>query len=214
MMRIIRYSLLAAATTALVACGSGPKLGGGKEGAAKAMFETSQASHNGLQRATRQAAMRAPELASRAASGGVGEMTLTCAKGGKLKLRIDFAALLRDNFESGKLAYEIEFDDCNEDGTNELNGELAIEFAVAAGTTSLELKFKGKVEINGEVDDFIDVDVTQVISAVGIGQTSGSVSITLTGTIETSEATYTYDGTPLSITVEGGLPVAEDGRKP
>lgn len=216
MMRIIRFSLLAAATTALVACGGGPKLGGGKEGAAEAMFETSQASHQGLQRATRQAgALPIRELASRAAADGVGEMSIDCAKGGKLKLRIDFAALLRDNFESGTFAYEIEFDDCNEDGTNELNGELAVEFSGAAGAGSIELafKFKGKVEINGEVDDFIDVDVTETISAIGLGQTSGSVAIKLTGTIKTSEATYTYDGTPISITVDGSLPVAVDGGK-
>jgi hypothetical protein len=213
MMRFIRYSLLAAATTALVACGSGPKLGGGKEGAAKAMFETSQASNKGLQRATGQA-LPIHELASRAAADSVGEVSVDCAQGGKLKLKIDFAALLRDNFEGGKLAYEVEFDSCNEDGANELDGEMAVELAVAAATTSVDIKFKGKVEINGEVDDFIDVDVTENISAIGLGQTTGSVSVKLTGTIKTSEATYTYDGTPISITVEGGLPVAEDGGKP
>ncbi len=214
MMRFIRYSLLAAATTALVACGSGPKLGGGKEGAAKAMFETSQASNKGLQRATGQSLPIHQELASRAASNGVGEVTVDCAQGGKLTLKIDFTALLRDNFEGGKLNYEVEFDGCNEDGANELDGELAVELAVAAATTSVDIKFKGKVEINGEVDDFIDVDVTENISAIGLGQTTGSVSVKLTGTIKTSEATYTYDGTPISITVEGGLPVAEDGGKP
>jgi hypothetical protein len=212
MMRIIRYSLLAAATTALVACGSGPKLGGGKEGAAKATFETTQASNKGLQRASGQALPIHRELASRAAADGVGEVTVDCAQGGKLTLKIDFTALLRDEFEGGKLNYEIEFDGCKEDGANELDGELAVELAISAGTASLDIKLKGKVEISGEVDDFIDVDVTQNISATGLSQTTGSVSIKLTGTIKTSEETYTYDGTPISISVEGGLPVADEGK--
>ncbi len=210
MMRIIRLSLLAAATTALVACGGGPKLGGGKEGAAKALFETSQASNNGLQKVAAQA-LPIRELASAAAS-GVGEITLPCAQGGKFKLRIDFTALLQNGMESGRFNYEVEFDNCNEDGVNELDGELAVELSAAAG--ELSLKFKGKVEIDGEVDDSIDVDVTEVVSATGLGQTAGSVTVKLTGTIKTSEATYTYDGTPISITVEGGLPRAEDEGKP
>jgi hypothetical protein len=213
MMRIIRLSLLAAATTALVACGSGPKLGGGKEGAAKALFETSQASNKGLQRATPQA-LPIQELASRAAADGLGEITLDCAQGGKFTLRIDFSALLQDGFESGKFNYKIEFDDCNEDGANELNGELAVEVSAVAGGSSAEisLKFKGKVEINGEVDDYIDVDVTEVVSAVGLGQSAGSVTVKLTGTIKTSEATHTYDGTPISVSVEGSLPRADEGK--
>jgi hypothetical protein len=62
------------------------------------------------------------------------------------------------------------------------------------------------------VDDYIDVDVTQIVSAVSLGQSAGSVTVTLTGTIETSEETYTYDGTPLSVTVEGALPVADEGK--
>lgn len=209
MMRIIRLSLFAAATTALVACGGGPKLGGGKEGAAKALFETNQASNKGLQRVTQAVPTR--ELASAAAS-GIGEVTLACAQSGKVTLRIDFNVLLQNQNQPGsaKLNYEVEFDDCLEEGVNKLDGKLAVELSAAIGEVSL--KFKGKVHIDGEVDDYIDADVTLLVSATGLDQSSGSVTLKLTGTIETSEATYTYDGTPLSISVEGGLPVADEGK--
>ena len=214
MMRIVRLSLLTAAATALVACGSGPKLGGGKEGAAKALFETSQASNKGLQRAATGQGLPIYELASRAAADGLGEATLDCAQGGKFKVRIDLLSVLQSEPGSGRFKFEVEFDECNEDGANELDGKLAVEFSLVASSSSAEisLKFKGKVEINGEVDDYIDVDVTQIVSAVSLGQSAGSVTVTLTGTIETSEETYTYDGTPLSVTVEGALPVADEGK--
>jgi hypothetical protein len=212
MIRMIRYSLLAAAATALVACGGGPKLGGGKEGAAKAMFVASQNSNAALQRATTGQALPIRELASYA-DNTVGEFLVKCAKSGELKVKIDFLTYLED-IEKGEFKYEVEFNDCNEDGLNALDGNLAIEFKTVPGTIDVSLKFKGKVEFSGEVDDYIDADVTLAVSSRGLDQTTGSVGITLTGEIETSEATYTYDGSPLTITVEGGLPIAEGEGKP
>jgi hypothetical protein len=211
MIRFIRLSLLAAAATALVACGGGPKLGGGKEGAAKAMFVASQSSNSALMRATGQA-LPVQALASYANS-TVGEIPFKCAKSGDLKVIIDFATYLQD-IEKGEFKYEVEFNDCNEDGVNTLDGKLAIELKAAAGFGEVSLKFKGEVEFSGEVDDYIDVDVTLAVSQRVLDQTSGTVGITLTGTIKTSEATYTYDGSPLTITVEGGLPIAEGEGKP
>src|SRR5690242_12052164 len=93
MIRIIRYSLLAAAATALVACGGGPKLGGGKDGAAKAMFVASQNSNSALQRAVGQG-LPSRELASYANT--VGEFVVKCAKSGELKVKIDFLTYLED----------------------------------------------------------------------------------------------------------------------
>jgi hypothetical protein len=208
MIRIIRLSLLAAAATALVACGSGPKLGGGKEGAAKAMFVASQNSNTALQRATGQA-LPVQALASYANT--VGEFAVKCAKSGELKVKIDFLTYLED-IEKGEFKYEVEFNDCNEDGLNALDGKLAIEFKVVPGTIDVSLKFKGKIEFSGEVDDYIDTEVTLAVSGRGLDQTSGTVGITLTGKIKTSEETYTYDGSPLTITVEGGLPIANEGK--
>lgn len=207
MIRIIRLSLLAAAASALVACGGGPKLGGGKDGAAKALFVASQNSNNALQRATQ--ALPGRELASYANT--VGEFPVKCAKSGELKVKIDFLTYLED-IKNGEFKYEVEFNDCNEDGVNALDGKLAIEFKAVPGTGEVSLKFKGKVEFSGEVDDYIDVDVTLAVSGRGLDQTSGTVGITLTGKIKTSEETYTYDGSPLTITVEGGLPIADEGK--
>jgi hypothetical protein len=209
MIRIIRLSLMAAAATALVACGGGgPKLGGGKDGAAKAMFVASQSSNSALQRATGQA-LPVQALASYANT--VGDIPIKCAKSGELKVKIDFLTYLED-IEKGEFKYEVEFNDCNEDGVNALDGKLAIEFKVVPGTINVSLKFKGKVEFSGEVDDYIDTDVTLAVSGGGLDQHSGTVGLTLTGTIKTSEATYTYDGSPLTITVEGGLPIADEGK--
>ncbi|HYH94641.1 hypothetical protein [Hyalangium sp.] len=206
MSRIIRLSLLAVATTALVACGGGAKLGGGKEGAAKALFEASQPAGKGGN-SNGQSLLRA--LASGADTTGNIEVSVDCAQGGSVKLKLD----LTSGTQSGSFKYALEYKGCNEDGVNEFNGTMTMELSLAGTATSLELamRLKGKIEISGDIDDFIDADVTETVSVAATSATSGSVTVKLNGTIKTSEGSYVYTNESVTINVEGGIP-QDDGK--
>jgi uncharacterized beta-barrel protein YwiB (DUF1934 family) len=204
-MSFIRLSVLAVACAALVACGdSGAKLGGGKEGAAKALFEASQPAGKGGQ----------GNLMKALASGATvdAEVSVNCAEGGSVKLKLDLTSIDQN---SGSFKYELEYNGCNEDGVNEFDGKMTMEFKFATdGTTTakVELKLKGKIEISGEIDDFIDADVTETIDVAATGANSGSVTVKLNGTIKTSEESYSYANESLTITVGGELPAQADGN--
>jgi len=203
MTRFIRLSVLAVASAALVACGgSGAKLGGGKEGAAQALFEASQPAGKGGQGNLLQA------LASGATSA---EVSVDCAQSGSVKLKLDLSSV---DQTSGKFKYELEYNSCNEDGVNEFDGKMTMEFKFAASTTSasVELRLKGKIEISGEIEDYLDADVTETIDVAATGANSGSVTVKLDGTIKTSAESYDYRNESITITVGGELPMAADGN--
>ncbi|WP_224365226.1 hypothetical protein [Hyalangium versicolor] len=209
MFRFVRSSLLAAATTALVACGGGDgaKLGGGKEGAAKALFSASQPAGMGGQK-NGQSLMR--QMAAGAATGAL-EFSVDCAKGGSVTLKLD---LTTTGNQAGSFKYDTEYKDCTQDGVNSFDGKLTLEYSIEASQTSVDLamRLKGKLEISGDIDDYLDADITETFSATDTGATSGTVRLTLDGTIKTSQGSYTYANESLSITLDGGLPADDSGK--
>ncbi|MDY7228660.1 hypothetical protein [Hyalangium rubrum] len=207
MTRFIRLSLLAAATTALVACGgSGAKIGGGKQGAAQALFEASQpAAQGGNGNLLRALASAADTINA--------EVEVDCAKSGSVKLKLDLDTNGTGGGTDLSFKYDLEYNSCNEDGVNEFDGKMTMEFkAVSDGFTSakVELKMKGKIEISGEIDDFLDADVTQTIDVSATNATSGSVTIKLDGKISTGSGSYAYANESITITAGAELPVAEE----
>jgi|GEM_PF-1248459 len=210
MLRTIRFSLLAVATTALVACGGGAKLGGGKEGAAKALFEASQPAGKGGN-TNGQSLLKA--LASGADITGDLEVEVACSQGGAVKLKLDLSSAGTGS-QTGSFKYDLEYKDCNEDGVNKFKGKMTMEFIFAGTETSIDLslRLKGKIEISGDIDDFIEADVTETFSASATSATSGTVSIKLNGTIKTSEGSYVYNNESITINVSGELPMADDGN--
>lgn len=205
MLQLSRSALLASLALALTACGgSGAKLAGGKEGAAQALFMASQASSGAMSAAGER------RVSATSVSNPSTEMSVDCAKGGKVSLRFDFDESA-DYANGGELAYALDYDDCNQDGRNAFDGTLLTTVVTDAGNTaesfSMAMKLEGKLDISGEVDDFVDADITQSmdfdLSEVQDG--TGSVVVRLIGTIKTSTATYTYDGTPITVQV-GALP--------
>ncbi|WP_224245324.1 hypothetical protein [Hyalangium gracile] len=208
MFRIVRLSLLTAATTALVACGGGDgaKLGGGKEGAAKALFAASQPVGQGGS-TNSQSLLR--QLASGAATGAL-DFKVDCAKGGTVSMKLDVTA----TGNQGKFKYETEYKDCNQDGVNSFDGKMTTEIDMSAILSSgqLSMRLKGKLELTGDINDYIDADITETISATATSATSGTVSIKLDGTIKTSDGSYVYANESLSITVDGAIPADNSGK--
>lgn len=219
MSRTIRLSLLALATTALVACGGGAKLGGGKEGAAQALFAASQPagqggnkSQNGLNVSglgLNVSGLVDPRTLVSGADSSL-EVGVDCAQGGSVKLKLDLTSL---GSQSGSFKYNVKYDDCSQDGVNKYKGDLTMEYSFVGTGTSLDLamRLKGKVEISGDIDDFIDADVTETISLAATSATSGTVTVKLNGSIKTSEGNYTYANETLTITAGGSLPM-DDGN--
>jgi hypothetical protein len=207
MTRTLRLSLLAVVATALAACGgSGAKLGGGKEGAAKALFAASQPAGKGGN-SSGQSLMR--QMASGAATGAV-EFSVDCASKGSVKLKLD---LTSSGTQSGSLKYEVEYKDCNQDGVNSFDGKMTMEMTISGSATSLEmaLKLKGKINLSGDISDYVDADITETLSATATSATSGSVTVKLNCSIKTSSSSYTYANESLTISAGGSLP-ADNGN--
>jgi len=202
MKRFVRSSILAAAALSLVACSSGPKLGGGKQGAAQALYQASDStSEKGANRLLKRALAQDISLD--------GDLTVNCTHGGTATMEVDLDSLTATD-TSVTLAFDIEYDDCNEDGKNALNGDMTMGFLIGTdGAESFELglSMKGELDISGEVDDFIDADVTQYI---GFNGTSGQITTKINGTISTRSGEYVYNNETFTFAEAGVLPVEAD----
>ncbi len=169
---------------AFLACGPGAKIGGGKEGAAQALFAASSVSNSG-------------------GSGGsgidVGNVSVSCPKGGKANLSAVVDVNSLSGLAAGTTNVKISYAECglagSDVGTAIYNGALTVaqKFAVTSGSATVSQKFGGKVLLQGAFDDFIDANVTQEIVAGKLSSTSGAVAMKLVGTITTSSGTHSFD---------------------
>ena len=213
MKRFVRMTVLAAAAAALTACGGGAKLGGGKQGAAQALYQASASTSEGGQTAGQRIRSIAMERARAVASGVQdidisGEIEVECTKGGSASMKLDIAG----GDTSGKLVFDISYDDCSEDGVNSIDGDMKMTFFFDfdfENSDSFEMKLgmQGKIEFSGDVDDFIDADVIQY---VGINGTSGQVTVKIDGKIATSTDSYTYANESFNFSATAELPTAEE----
>lgn len=200
MIRLTRLTLLSAMTLGLVACG-GAKLGGGEEGAAQAAFQASQPAGRGSK--TGQA------LVEQALASGAASITITadCARSGTASLTLDATGGSLD----GLINYSITYDACSEDGKSEYNGTMKTSLGISIDpkytSGAFIIAMKGRLTIEGEISDFIDADVTMKMDFAATSAHTGSVSLVLDGTIQTSEGNYVYDNKTVTITA-GELPKA------
>ena len=180
--------------------GGTAKLGGGKQGAAKALHQANRPvrgenSGFGL------------GLVAMAQTNVSSERTEPGAAGGK--------AIVKETVKiatTGDIRVEsvIQYVDYSEDGKNRFNGTLTdtVVVSAASGTGEVLLTSKGRVEITGEVTDFLDANATLKVGGSEISATTGNVSMNIKGTLTTSSGTHTYADEAISIAVEGSLPVA------
>lgn len=198
----IRFTVVAALTMGLMACGRGAKLGGGSQGAAQAAYEAGSAANE------------AGGLAAAALAAGQVNIGLTvsadCPKGGKVHLTYTITG----DEQAGELSYDVKYDNCSVNGKTRYGGNMKMTLGGTGDGTNgvLAFKLKGKVTLSGAIDDFVDADVTQTITISGAGTDSASVGIVLTGTISTSTETYTYNNTTITFTAGADLPAADDSQ--
>ncbi len=185
LMRIAGLSTLA---FSLVACGPGAKIASGKQGAAEALYAASTATKGGADRLSQ------PLLTT--------DLSVSCQLGGTAKLT-GFQTVADTGLGTGGTlsvgqSFTVNFDHCaaanTESGKAELNGSAAVTQTIQVGTGSADVlqKIKGHILYQGAMDDFVDADVTQQVSAVALSQTNGGVSVSLNGTLADSSGSYQY----------------------
>ncbi|XXF76466.1 hypothetical protein P2318_25925 [Myxococcaceae bacterium GXIMD 01537] len=190
----VRMTLLAAAAVSLAACGGGAKLGGGKEGAAQALYQTSKSSE-------KKGASRLKDLAS----GAVAEVSVDCTHGGSATFKADTDNTFSNNSKVS-ISFKVDYNSCNEDGKNEIDGEMAMGFLIDISgdgsdiTADMNLALKGDIDISGEISDSLKTDIVETVK---IDSNAVNITMKLNGYIETSTEKYTYSNE--TITFKDGL---------
>lgn len=194
-----RIALIALSTLGLVACGGTAKISG-KEGAAQAFFAASGASAAGANRSASPL-----DIAS--------SLTWKCPEGGEASLT-GFAVNVNTGGGMGasvNQSFTIKYSNCgaakSDAGVAVYNGSFTVTQVVItnANGVSVDQTFKGRVEVQGAFNDFIDADVKQQVSVTALSSTGGTVSMKLVGTITTSEGTHTFNE---DVNVAGGGKIA------
>lgn len=177
-----RVLTLVVGSLVMVACGPGAKIDG-KQGAAEALFAASKPSK----------AKADPSATPVDLTGGI---NFKCPEGGTAD--ISGAGI---SVGAGVVATSVtlSYKGCGlakgDVGVAIFNGDMTLSQSVVTGggNVSVDQSFKGKVLVQGAYDDFIDADVKQSVAVGDLGATGTGVSMTLKGTIKTSQDTYTFD---------------------
>lgn len=176
--------MLIAASLSMVACGPGAKIAATKQGAAEALFAASRPSK-----------ASADQNASPAL---IGSISWDCPQGGSAKVVGTGVAIGFGTTTSVAQNFTLEFDGCglatSDYGNALYNGQMTFTQAVTAAPSDVSVSqaIKGKVNVQGAFDDFIDADITQAINASALASTA-DVSMSLKGSITTGEGTFTFD---------------------
>jgi hypothetical protein len=177
----------------LAGCGPGARLGGGKDGAAHALAQASCA------------LTRVPT------SSGVDLMNLGLTvevKGARSGSAVITYKTLASS-KSGAVESSVSYRSYSEDGRTYYNGNVAVKSGASIGPTLLgaEIVMAGRLKLTGEVQDFIEVDVTERLELADETQPGGPVSLQLSGSIGTTDASYDYGGEQLAFDVSATLPL-------
>lgn len=179
---------LAGAAVSLVACGPGAKIGGGKQGAAEALYAASGPTKGSTDRT------------SQPLDVSLSDLSVKCQLGGSATLK---NYVLKTDTSGGNVsvgaAYDVAYDQCaaskSDQGNAVLSGSWKVTQSVqtTSGSVKVLQTFKGKIEFGGAFQDFLDADITQSVDVTSLGSTSGSVSVNLVGKLTDSSGTYDYN---------------------
>ncbi|MGC4121846.1 MAG: hypothetical protein QM765_46160 [Myxococcales bacterium] len=97
---------------------------------------------------------------------------------------IDVAATMKGFSPDGKNTY---------DGTESLHYVLSTGVTDTTATGSVLMTVKADMQVGGEYNNHVKADVTMALDASVVAATTGTVKMTLNGTIVVDGTTYTYD---------------------
>jgi hypothetical protein len=193
--------LVALGTLGLMACGGTAKIGGGKEGAAQAFFAASSATSAGANRSTQPLDV-------------AGTISWSCPEGGEATLS-GFGASVNTGGGGATVAqnFTVTYKNCgaakSDVGLAIYNGSFTVTQSVVTGSSgvSVDQQFKGRIEVQGAFNDFIEADVRQQVSVTGLSSSGGNVSMKLVGTIKTSSDSHSFNE-DVNVTAGGSIAVA------
>lgn len=185
---LIRVALVLGAMV-LVGCGGRP-LAANKEAAAGALFQSSRGASS---------AQGALAQVLNSGAGTQTEVRVSCPRGGNVAIRLDVTS-----GTTTSLTYDLVYDGCNYDGRTSMRGTMHMTMDLTSGgtTAAIALHLQGRIELSGEISDFVDANVTETVTMTDLSSPSGTVTVTLDGTISTSSGTYTYTNEVITITPE------------
>ncbi len=187
----------------LVACGPGAKIGGGKQGAAEALFGASKAT----------GAPASKQAGGIDLSGGV---KFSCPEGGNAEMTGFSVAIDTTGGANVKQSFTVKYNDCgaakSDQGVAKFNGSWTVTQSVIVNGTAVKVdqKFVGKVLVQGAFDDFIDANISQQVNVSDLSTSGASVSMTLNGTITDSSGKYEFNE---AVNVNGGSLTADLSKK-
>jgi hypothetical protein len=218
MRNALRLSLVAGVAISLLACGGGAKIGGGKEGAAAALFAASGSTktNGSLLDVVGQNLDQS------------GEFTGNCPFGGKAtykgfqlindvqnptnieqKFTLSYAACGATTFDNPKTT-AVEKDVVVVNGDMTLAQKMSFDVSKPSASGNVTQTMKGDLKFGGAFDDSLNADITQTVDWSKLGTQGGTVTVTLNGKIVTSTETYTYNNEVISLTA--GLMVAAEPK--
>lgn len=177
-----RIVSMAVGSLVLVACGPGAKIDG-KQGAAEALFAASKPS-------------QAKADSSATPVDLTGAVTWNCPEGGSAKISGASISVGTGGVNTG---VTMTYNGCGLSkggpGVAVFNGDMNLsqKIEIDSGSVRLDQKLKGRVDVRGAYDDFLDADITQKVAVGDLGAGATGVSMYLQGTITTSEGTFTFD---------------------
>jgi hypothetical protein len=193
--------LVAVGTVGLMACGGTAKIGGGKEGAAQAFFAASSATSARANRPATPVDVTGP-------------VSWKCPEGGEASLSgFGASATVGGGAASVAQNFTVTYKNCgaarSDVGVAVYNGSLTVTQSVVTGAdgVSVDQQVKGRVEVQGAFNDFIDADVRQQVAVTGLSSSGGMVGMKLVGTIRTSTDSFTFDEM-VSVVAGGSITVA------
>jgi hypothetical protein len=176
----------------LVGCGPGARLGGGKEGAARALAQASSALIRPPSSSNVDLVNLGLNVDVKGTRGGTATLTykrLTSAGSDALETTVAY----RNYVEDGRTYY---------------NGNLQVRSSSPTGKvlSGEELTVSGKLKLSGDVGDILVVDVVERVSFMSAGQLGSDLALAITGTLSTSDADYTFSSEQLTFDVSETLP--------
>ncbi len=203
-MKALKVLFVAALAVGLSACG-GAKLGGGKEGASKALFEATQPASSAQGSWVKTYGAFAGET--------TGEVTVQGKSG---SATVTFEA--SDNTDPNNFAFTmtVSYDGYSDDDETFFNGSMKITMSIKSstvGTTttaSIDFAMKGRMEMSGKISDFVEADVVMSMSASASESSAGTVSVKMNGTVSTSEDSYTFNNEEISF--DAGAEISAEGE--
>jgi hypothetical protein len=181
--------VIALSALGLAACGGAGAKISGSDGAAQGLYAMST-----VTKASSDRSSAGIDLAA--------DLSHACPFGGTAKLSGFQSVIDQTGGAKIKQSFTTTYVACGlvkgEGGVAFYDGAVAVVQSVivdaATKSVSVDQAFKGKVNISGAFDDYLDTDVTQRIEVSKLtANTTGSVNMTLKGSITTSGGTHAFD---------------------